>query len=275
MVWRTRQDFAIAQLEGLLPFVGSYADFAWYPTFVGRCVDLQVTPDKPGDSDAQSNWCTVTATYAGYDDLRMPYTQYELSVGRIERPITMHPKFNDPNIFPTAKDDPVNWVKFTPLKQVPGLAIQVPVFEKFRDILVPGDPAHDGAVRFRGIEKYAVASLQLKIMTYQTGPDWSRDELCTTSRPRSAPATYISGGVPEVELELLSQLPDANNEGLPSSASFDKDGHPIQNPTWIIFEKSCRNLLKNLHPIWEITRVFYFNDLGWTDEIYSAENLGR
>lgn len=285
MVWRSRQDYVMAQLGGALPSVGQAAGaeiHSWYPTFVGVCVDIDIAPDIVGDDVTNSNWCTITASYAGYDTARPPFTLYELTVGRIDRPITMHPSFNnippDPIIFPGADNDPVNFVKI-PRTQDIARGIPANIFDKFRDHLSQAEiaaGATKAALRFRGIQQYVVASLQLRITRYETQPDWSRDEVATTDTVFSAPATYIGGGVPAVEASLWMLLPDPHNHGLPSSADGREDnGNPVLNPTWIIFEKSCRNLMKNLHPLWEISRTFYFNDLGWSDEIYSRANLKR
>lgn len=123
----------------------------------------------------------VRATYQGY--LYLPFTIYEFANTRQERPIEMHPNFNDAAKFPDA-------VKFFD----PDMLLQgKKVFVKFQD----SDPTATNN-RFRGIEAYITGSAQWRKTSYSTTPDFDQTDVGRLNAPEAGPY----GG-----------LPDAGNAG--------------------------------------------------------------
>lgn len=196
-----------------------------------RCVSTQVVHGVQNQSE-------IISTFQGYTSL--PPNIYEFANSRLDRPIAMHPNFNDPSIFPpsTKVYEPIppftekSMVAPTDASPYGGKGC---VFSKFQDV---GDSLNDPKIKFRGVEAYIVGSAQFRKTAYATEPDFDQTDVGKLSAPESGP--------------YWMTLPDPTNSG----------------KHWLKIEKTCVNMLKGASILWTITEVWQYNDLGWLSEIY-------
>ena len=173
---------------------------------------------------------TITAVYQGF--LYLPLTVYELSNSRMERPISLHPDFNDVSKFPYACKmfEPV-------IDGATGAPTGKENFVRFKDSDQP-NPDTNPNNKFRGIESYVVGSVQWRKLAYSQTPDFDALDVGKLSAPEAGPFTG---------------LPDQSNSA----------------GKWLKMEKNCRNIYKGASLLWEISEVWQYNDKGWLSEIYS------
>jgi len=144
-----------------------------------RCVTSVIQHGKQNISD-------IMATYQGY--VTLPPSIYEFSNSRFDRPIQLHPQFNNPSYFPDA----------TKAYAVPDPATPtVKVFVKFKD----SDPVGANN-KFRGVEAYITGSSQWRKTSYALNPDFDQQDVGKLNPPETGP--YV--GLPDQLNTLNSWL---------------------------------------------------------------------
>ena len=194
-----------------------------------KCVSTVVTNGPQEQSE-------VVSTFQGY--VTLPPSIYEFANSRMDRPIQMHPSFNDVTKFPPEAK------LYQPI--VPGVTFVNPttanplgsnaMFVKMNDV---GTSTSDPNAKFRGIEAYIVGSAQFRKTSFSLSPDFDQTDVGKLSAPSAGPYS--------------ATLPDPSNT----------------NHKWLKIEKTCVNMLKGASILWTITEVWQYNDLGWLTEIYS------
>lgn len=166
-IWRATYDVCVANAPGVRS-IDPYGTNA-------LCIQVDITRESP-------NLGTVTAVYQGF--LNLPFTIYELSNSRMERPIGMHPKFLDTSVFPES----------CKVFEIPDAVAAIPIFVKFKDVGTDGDPD----LKFRGIESFIVGNVQWRKTSYSQTPDFSATDVGKLSAP---------------ETGSFTGLPDQSNSG--------------------------------------------------------------
>lgn len=160
-IWKAKYDVCLANAPQVrsLDTLGSN----------GLCISVDIVPIPP-------NLALMTAVYQGF--LYLPFTIYELSNSRMERPIAMHPDFLDVSKFPEACKlfdipDPNE-----PLKKS---------FAKFKDVGTSGDPN----LKFAGVESFIVGNVQWRKTSYSQTPDFDAADVGKLNAPEAGPYTGL------------------------------------------------------------------------------------
>jgi hypothetical protein len=194
-------------------------------TYHARCVSSLIEP-------LGGNQSRITEQYQGY--IYLPPTIYEFNNSRFDRPINMHPKFNDVTVFP--EDTKV-------YRDVSEAGVIVgKTFDKFVDYVPGGDP-NDARLRFRGIESYITGSSQFRRIMFLTAPVFDQGIVGKLCPPDSG--TY-------------SGLPDPYNV----------------LHSWLCIENSCVNMLRGASIMWTLTTVWQYIKEGWSTDIYETAANG-
>ena len=194
-----------------------------------QCISTVVTNGPQEQSE-------VVSTFQGY--VTLPPSIYEFANSRMDRPIQMHPDFNDVTVFPCASklyQPIIQGVTYTEPTDANPIG-QNAMFVRFKDI---GTNSSDANAKFRGIEAYIVGSAQFRKTSYSLVPDFDQTDVGKLSAPSAGPYS--------------ATLPDPYNSA----------------HKWLKIEKTCVNMLKGASTLWTITEVWQYNDLGWLTEIYS------
>lgn len=189
-----------------------------------RCISSSLERQKPNNA-------IVRATYQG--TYRLPFTIYSMEASRDQKPITYHPKFNDPAIFGDAVGSTSGNAHTKVMRYVtdPTTKVSTPVFDKFLDI---GTSATDPNIKFAGIEGYLVASAVFRKTSYAEAADFMLNNIFTI------------------------QMPETGGSTVPGSPS-----------NWLKADKTCRNMYRGASQIWEIQETWLFNPNGWLKQIYN------
>lgn len=190
------------------------------------CVNSKVEP-QPG------SWALISASYQGYETL--PPIIYEFQNSRMDRPIVLHPKFNDKSVFPDAckvfdKIDP----------NLPAGAGNR-FFSKFKDSKAETEP--DSVIKFAGVTGFVVGTAQWVKTEFSEEPDFDISDVGTLQAPEVGP--------------YLGDVPDAANTGR----------------HWLKVDKSCSNLLRGASILFQTREVWLYNSLTWLREIYDPNYL--
>lgn len=161
-IWRAKYDACLSQA----PQVRSIDPLGSN----GLCISVDIIRMPPDLGE-------VTAVYQGF--LYLPFTIYELTNSRMERPIAMHKDFLDVSKFPLASKlfdipDPVG-------------APTDKSFTKFKDVGTAGDPN----LKFAGVESFIVGNVQWRKTSYSQTPDFSATDVGKLNAPEAGPYTGL------------------------------------------------------------------------------------
>lgn len=208
-----------------------------------KCVSSCISWDK-------SQFYTLTEVYQGY--VALPFSIYRWQTQRLERPITMHPRFggtfNGSPVMKYGRDwvwdllNPGNWNGF-PNYQLKEFPIPGSVDTEFV-LLGPTEvPPLGTANKYRGIESYVVSSGLWQKTSFTIKPALT-DNLWYFDTPSIGS---------EVPIELYNSIPDKTNAGF----------------HWIKSQEDVQNLYRGASQLWQMDEAWWYNSLGWIEEIYT------
>lgn len=200
-----------------------------------KCANVKVSRFATGDGGKPIG--LLRCTYIGF--FVMPPNEYEWTTLRIDRPIEMHPKFNDTSKFPGVP--PANLSPGQTPSATPEAGCKLWDYDKygFVHFLKFKDVGSATDTKFRGITDFMAGGGQWKVVDYSLTPDAHATDNFKIDTPAN-----------------------------PGGWNIPSNSGPGGLPTYLKIQHDCMNILKGRSNLYRRTRCWLWNPLGWLHEVY-------